>query len=96
VIESRYPERDSTVPGSRYSDCYMSVTKCEHLRMGASPGTNAQVFAVNKDNKRERERETERYREGISTKISTQNKREKERECVSTRILNHSVCIFMY
>ena len=35
VIESRYPERDSTVPGSRYSDCYMSVTKCEHLRMGA-------------------------------------------------------------
>ena len=59
VIESRYPERDSTVPGSRYSDCYMSVTKCEHLRMGASPGTNAQVFAVNKDNKRERERDRE-------------------------------------
>ena len=59
MIESRYPERDSTVPGSRYSDCYMSVTKCEHLRMGASPGTNAQVFAVNKDKERERERDRE-------------------------------------
>ena len=57
VIESRYPERDSTVPGSRYSDCYMSVTKCEHLRMPGGMGTNAQVFAVNKDNKRKRERQ---------------------------------------
>ena len=79
--------------GVNTSEHLLPAFPAKHWTTGTR--TNAQVFAVN-NNKRERERETERYREGISTKISTQNKREKERECVSTRILNHSVCIFMY